>query len=128
MVVEHDVIRDSLTRLAQAESSKQVSSSAAGNIRRWLTDSEYSEYLPQLTELIREGRWQELNDVFWQVIPFGTGGRRGRMFPVGTNAINDRTIGESAQGVADYVRSVFPQRSLSCVIAYDTRHRSREFA
>ena len=35
--------------------------------------------------------------------PFGTGGRRGRMYPIGSNAINDRTIGESA-GTANYVR------------------------
>jgi hypothetical protein len=46
--------------------------------------------------------WKELDDAFWTVIPFGTGGRRGRMYPFGSNAINERTIGESAQGLADY--------------------------
>ena len=70
-----------------------------------------------------------LDDVFWTVIPFGTGGRRGKMYPIGTNAINDRTIGESAQGLAEYVREVKPEgRPLSCAIAYDTRHRSVEFS
>lgn len=128
MVVEYDVIRDSLARLEEAEQNNSVSPSAARNIRRWLTEAEFTEYAPQIVEMIQAGRWQELNDVFWQIIPFGTGGRRGRMFPVGTNAINDRTIGESAQGVADYVRSVFGEKALSCVIAYDTRHRSRHFA
>jgi phosphomannomutase len=56
-------------------------------------------------------------------------------YPIGCNAINDRTIGESAQGLADYVtkqvagdRQRDPRRPLSCAIAYDTRHRSREFA
>ena len=49
-------------------------------------------------------KWQTLDDVFWTVIPFGTGGRRGKMYPIGSNAINDRTIGESAQGLADYVK------------------------
>ncbi len=49
--------------------------------------------------------------------------------PIGTNAINDRTIGESAQGLADYVRQQLGDTaSLSCAIAYDTRHRSRHFA
>jgi phosphoglucomutase/phosphomannomutase len=63
------------------------------------------------------------------VIPFGTGGRRGTMYPVGSNAINDRTIGESAQGLADYVRSVVPTgETPTCSIAYDTRHRSEHFA
>src|SRR4029079_8355835 len=75
-----------------------------------------------------------MDDFFWTVIPFGTGGRRGKMYPIGSNAINDRTIGESAQGVSDYVREqVGGGRSAggsewSCAIAYDTRHNSRHFA
>jgi phosphoglucomutase/phosphomannomutase len=51
------------------------------------------------------------------------------MYPIGSNAINDRTIGESAQGLADYVHSQFPDSAdLACAIAYDTRHQSRHFA
>ena len=53
------------------------------------------------------------------------------MYPIGSNAINDRTIGESAQGLADYVKDYVSHRGgreLSCSIAYDTRHRSRHFA
>ncbi|MGW8256747.1 MAG: phospho-sugar mutase, partial [Thermoguttaceae bacterium] len=69
-----------------------------------------------------------LEEAFWTVIPFGTGGRRGRMYPIGCNAINDRTIGESAQGLADYVKQQVTKRPLSCAIAYDTRHNSRHFA
>ncbi|MFZ5831521.1 MAG: phospho-sugar mutase, partial [Planctomycetota bacterium] len=44
------------------------------------------------------------------------------------SANNDRTIGESAQGMADYVKDQVQGKPLSCAIAYDTRHRSREFA
>ena len=54
-----------------------------------------------------------LDDVFWTVIPFGTGGRRGKMYPIGSNAINDRTIGESAQGLADYVKDDARRRAPS---------------
>jgi phosphomannomutase len=50
------------------------------------------------------------------------------MYPIGCNAINDRTIGESAQGLADYVKRHSSGAPLSCAIAYDTRHRSRHFA
>lgn len=128
MTTRLDTPADVLQKLEQAAARNLLSPSAVANIRRWLTEPGYAEYAPQVAQLIREERWQDLNDVFWQVIPFGTGGRRGRMFPVGTNAINDRTIGESAQGVANYVRSVFPGKALACVIAYDTRHRSRHFA
>ena len=61
--------------------------------------------------------------------PLWYGGPPGKMYPIGSNAINDRTIGESAQGLADYVgRSLRPGGPLSCAIAYDTRHRSEHFA
>ena len=73
-------------------------------------------------------KWKELDDAFWTVIPFGTGGRRGKMYPFGSNSINERTIGESAQGLADYVKEIKPDGPWRFGIAYDTRHRSREFA
>lgn len=110
-----------------AEAEGKLCNTAAGNVRRWLTDPNYAEYAPLVAEHVVQGRWQELNDLFYTVIPFGTGGRRGRMYPIGTNAINDRTMGESAQGLAAYVRR-HPEMPLTCVVAYDTRHRSRQFA
>ncbi len=106
----------------------KLNESSGENIRRWLTDPVYAPYVPQVAEHIRQQKWRELDDAFWTVIPFGTGGRRGAMYPIGTNAINDRTIGESAQGLADYVKSLSAGGPLSCAIAYDTRHRSEHFA
>ena len=110
-----------------------LSDSALNNLTLWLTQSRYAEYVSAIGMAIGEESWQELDDVFWTVIPFGTGGRRGRMHPFGSNAINDRTIGESAQGLANYVlnTSATPATAnerLSCAIGYDTRHQSRHFA
>lgn len=106
-----------------------LSAGARDNIRKWLTESRYSVYLPQVIEHIAAKKWQELDDAFWTIIPFGTGGRRGRMYPIGSNAINDRTIGESAQGLAEYVKEHHDgSGELSCALAYDTRHNSRHFA
>ncbi len=116
-----------LSALENARSGGKLTSTAADNIRKWLTEPRYADYAPLVAEHIQEKRWQKLDDVFWTVIPFGTGGRRGRMYPIGSNAINDRTIGESAQGLADYVKE-HQQGPFSCAIAYDTRHRSPEFA
>ena len=97
--------------------------------RAWLTEPRYAEYAPLVIDHVDRQQWQQLDDVFWTVIPFGTGGRRGRMYPIGSNAINDRTIGESAQGLADYVKDQHDGvNKLSCAIAYDTRHKSRHFA
>ncbi len=113
---------------AAIESGK-LSQSALVNLTSWLTEARYDEYRPQIVECIQREQWQQLDNVFWTVIPFGTGGRRGRMFPFGSNAINDRTIGESAQGLATYILQQRPEgATLSCAIAYDTRHRSRHFA
>lgn len=118
-----------LQEAEKAVAAEKLTQSALENIRDWLTQSRYAEYAPQVAEHIDGGKWQELDDAFWTIIPFGTGGRRGRMYPIGSNAINDRTIGESAQGLADYVKEQASEgANLSCAIAYDTRHRSSHFA
>ncbi len=118
-----------LVQVEQAAAEEKISESAVDHIRSWLTESRYAEYAEQVAQHIREGKWRELDDVFWTIIPFGTGGRRGRMYPIGSNAINDRTIGESAQGLAEYTKSQHTgDGELACAIAYDTRHRSEHFA
>ncbi len=120
--------QQALAELEAAAQAGKLSAGAVGNIRAWLTEPRYADYAPQVVDHIAAGKWKELDSVFWTVIPFGTGGRRGKLYPIGTNAINDRTMGESAQGLADYVRSQVRDKPLSCAIAYDTRHQSRHFA
>ncbi|MCO8120860.1 phospho-sugar mutase [Stieleria sp. TO1_6] len=120
---------DALAAAKQAATDGKLSETAVENIERWLTEPRYAEYRDQVADQIADQKWQPLDDAFWTIIPFGTGGRRGRMYPIGSNAINDRTIGESAQGLADYVVDYHKgQKQLSCAIAYDTRHKSRHFA
>ena len=97
-------LNDALQQLDLALTIGKITPGAEKNIRTWLTAPYLSQYAPAVAEHIAAGKWQELEDVFWTTIPFGTGGRRGRLYPIGTNAINDRTIGESAQGLADYVK------------------------
>jgi phosphomannomutase len=123
-----------LAALDAARAAGRITEHSARTMREWLTQPRYGEFAADLAARIDRAAadpaaWKELDDVYWTVIPFGTGGRRGMMFPVGSNAINDRTIGESAQGLADYVRgSLPPGAEPSCAIAYDTRHRSEHFA
>jgi phosphoglucomutase/phosphomannomutase len=122
---------DTQTALHQVETAAaqgKLSAGALANVRTWLTEPRYAEYAPLVVEHVAAGKWKELDDYFWTVIPFGTGGRRGKLYPIGSNAINDRTIGESAQGLADYVKEHVRDRPLACAIAYDTRHQSRHFA
>jgi phosphoglucomutase len=120
---------DPLELVARAEQTGAVSATAAANIRRWLTEPPFAGYRARLVEDIAAGHWKVLDDAFYAVLEFGTGGRRGRMYPVGTNVLNDRTIAESARGLADYVASrKGASAPKSCVIARDTRHNSPEFA
>jgi phosphoglucomutase/phosphomannomutase len=122
-------VNTALQQIDTAAAVGRLSSGAVDNLRRWLTEERYSESVPKILKHIAGQQWKELDDAFWTVIPFGTGGRRGRMYEFGSNTINDRTIGESAQGLADYVKQ---HRSgsgpLACAIAYDTRHNSPRFA
>ena len=116
-------------QIEAAVAAEQLTPSAAENLQKWLTEPRYAEYTEQVAAEVEAGNWQTLDDVFWTVIPFGTGGRRGKMHPFGSNAINDRTIGESAQGLADYVKgAVGNDTELSVAICRDTRHNGERFA
>ena len=118
-----------LGQVQTAHQSGQLSAGSLENLTAWLTEPRYGDRLAELVEHIEGQQWQQLDDLFWTVIPFGTGGRRGRMYPIGCNAINDRTIGESAAGLAAYVKQQRGEKSsLACAIGYDTRHQSRHFA
>lgn len=99
----------------------KLSPAAAKNLKQWLTEPKYQEYKAELGQLVQQEKWQQLEDSFYTIVPFGTGGRRGTV-GVGSNRINKVTIGESAQGLADYLKQG------SVVIAYDTRLTSVELA
>ena len=88
----------------------------------WLTDQACREYVPQIQYLIENGRWNFLLDSFYQVIPFGTGGRRG-LVGIGPNRINTWTIQASAQGHSQYLTKVFGEEAQKrgVVLTYDVR-------
>ena len=97
-------------------------SDALERLKVWLVEDMYASYVPQIDHLIASGQWEFLLDSFYQVIPFGTGGRRG-LVGVGPNRINPWTIQASAQGHSQYlIKAHGPsakQRGL--VLAYDVR-------
>jgi phosphoglucomutase/phosphomannomutase len=107
---------------------EHLSPEASRNLRLWLTDETYAEYRAEILETAQRGAWTELEDAFYTVIPFGTGGRRGPR-GAGPNRINRRTIAESARGLADWVAAGGDEaKRRGIVIAYDTRHGSPEFS
>lgn len=111
-----------------ANLSNYLSAASVANITKWLTEPKYALYKAELQELIDTEQWQVLEDSFFKVIEFGTGGRRGTT-GIGSNRINKVTIGESAQALCLYAQSFdagAPQKGI--VIACDTRLSSPELS
>ena len=108
--------------------SQYLSEDAVKNINDWLTKPKYSEYKDELEQLIADEQWHLLEDSFFKIIEFGTGGRRG-VTGLGSNRINRVTMGESAQALCEYA-ATFDQdaRTKGIVIACDTRLTSKELS
>ncbi len=117
-----------MKQLDDAVAAGKLTPAARDNICRWLTEPGYHREAPVVMALVDTGRWEDLQRWFWEVLPFGTGGRRGLMADLGSATLNPRTVGESAMGMARYVKQTKPAGPWRVVIAYDTRHRSTEFA
>lgn len=108
--------------------SQHLSEAAVKNVSTWLDEPKYAEYREELVEMIESEQWKELEDAFFKVIEFGTGGRRGTT-GVGSNRINRVTIGESAQALCEYAKSFDADASKKgVVIACDTRLTSPELS
>ena len=86
--------------------SEKYITSALTWLNLWLTDKPFEDYVPQIRYLIESEKWDFLLDSFYQVIPFGTGGRRG-LVGIGPNRINTWTIQASAQGHSQYLVNQF---------------------
>jgi phosphoglucomutase len=94
-------------------------------------DAHFRGEVERLLQEESEAGWKELEDRFFQNLEFGTGGLRG-VVGGGYNRMNTFTVRSATQGLANYVIKAFPQKArdgaLSAVIAYDSRHYSKEFS
>ncbi|MCK9452018.1 MAG: phospho-sugar mutase [Bacteroidales bacterium] len=70
---------------------------------------------------------KELEESFYRSLEFGTGGLRGIM-GVGTNRMNKYTVAKATQGLANYMKKMFPGKELSMAVAHDCRNNSPYFA
>ena len=97
-----------------------VAERAVGAIQEWLTTRTFRSYQPQIRALIEHERWSVLVDSFYRMLPFGTGGRRGRV-GVGPNRFNPYTLCVSVQGHASFLRQRFGPGAHTVVVACDVR-------
>lgn len=94
--------------------------------QKW-TQSPFDVDTQNTIKQLIESQDEELDELFYKDLEFGTGGLRGIMGP-GTNRINKYTIGQATQGLANYIKQSFPNEDLKVAIAHDSRNNSRFFS
>lgn len=110
------------------EVKSNISPEAYENLQNWLVGEEFANYRSEIETLIQSQDWKELDDAFYTHIRIGTGGIRGRI-GVGPNRINLRTIGEAAQGLANFIEDFGQEaKAKGVVVSHEVRKNSREFA
>lgn len=95
--------------------------------KEWLLSDYFDEGTKEELRGIEDNE-KEIEDRFYRELDFGTGGLRG-VIGAGTNRINKYIIRKVTQGLANYIINYSDDgKERGVVIAYDSRHRSDEFA
>ncbi len=95
----------------------------SGEIKKW---KEYTNLLPSLKEELDKMDENELQEAFYTMLEFGTGGMRGVMGP-GINRMNIYTIRLASYSFGLYLKTKYKD-DLKVAIAYDSRFNSLDFA
>jgi len=141
------------TEISKAVESGKLLPASADNLAQWLESPSLPEWaLQSLDELIKNAKWEELNDRFFQDLAFGTGGMRGRTIgrvatdaemgadgelnpahaAIGSNTLNDIIVTRATMGLYRHTRAFLTsvKRDFEVpklVIAHDVRFFSRHF-
>ncbi|MEH7123594.1 phospho-sugar mutase [Bacillus sp. JJ1773] len=92
---------------------------------RWIGFESLDQKLKE--DLIQKDE-KRLEDAFYKDLEFGTGGMRGEI-GAGTNRMNIYTVRKASAGLAAYIEENGSEaKAQGVVIAYDSRHMSKEFA
>ena len=94
-------------------------------VAKWQQDPFDKETQENVTALLQDPK--ALEDAFYTDLSFGTGGLRGIM-GVGTNRVNRYTFGRNTQGLSNYIKKTFPEKTAKVIIGYDCRHQSDTLA
>lgn len=95
-------------------------------VNSWLTGAYDDDTKKEIKFLIDNEKEKELTDAFYKDLEFGTGGLRGIM-GVGTNRMNEYTVGRATQGLANYILKQ-GKSDYKVAISYDSRNNSDTFS
>jgi len=92
---------------------------------KWLTSSNVDN---ELKIEIKEANSNELNDMFFKDLEFGTGGMRGLLGP-GSNRMNVFTVRKVTLAFATFLLNTYGERARKqgVILSHDNRFHSREF-
>ncbi len=108
-------------------SNTSINPAIVERAKTWLDDNYDEETKKKVKEMI-DNQSEELVEAFYTNLEFGTGGLRGIM-GVGTNRMNKYTVGGATQGLANYLKKMFPNKDqIKMAIAYDSRRNNTFFA
>ncbi|WP_159641586.1 phospho-sugar mutase [Erysipelothrix anatis] len=93
-------------------------------IKKWSALQEKYDWVKSGFDNLSESDQQ---DAFYKSLEFGTAGMRG-LLGVGPNRMNELTVAKANVGFGKYLVETFPNQPLKVAIAYDNRHKSREFS
>ncbi|MDO5017806.1 MAG: phospho-sugar mutase [Lagierella massiliensis] len=94
--------------------------------RNWLNSDEFDDETKKELASISDNE-EEIRDRFYQSLQFGTAGLRGKLGS-GTNRMNKYMVKKATQGFAKAILDLKDNNEKSVAIAYDVRHKSKEFA
>ncbi|PFH87070.1 phospho-sugar mutase [Bacillus sp. AFS088145] len=94
---------------------------------RWYKHPSLDNELKSLLEQMKSNE-KLIEDSFYKNLEFGTGGMRGEL-GAGTNRLNIYTVRKASEGLARFIENQGEEaKHQGVVIAYDSRHKSPEFA
>ena len=121
--MSHPLLETATAGINGLDLSDEIKQNTLRNLKEWLSSAQFQAYVPQIESLIKRENFDTLVDCFYQLIPFGTGGRRGKV-GIGPNRFNDFTLTSSIQGHCEYLKLQQPEKGwddLTVVVAYDVR-------
>ncbi|XP_012141602.1 phosphoglucomutase 2 [Megachile rotundata] len=95
-------------------------------INEWLKWNKDQNAEHKIRELISNGDYKTLSNLFLRRLEFGTAGLRGRMGP-GYSQMNDLVIVQTGQGLSEYLLDTIATKN-RIIIGYDGRYGSKRFA
>lgn len=141
-----------IQKVQEAGAAGKLLESSLKNINEWLEGGFLPEWaLASIHQLVDQEDWGELNDRFYQMLAFGTGGMRNRTIgkvitkaelgepgpqetpahaAVGTAVLNDFNVIRATMGLYRYCERYLNEKGggqPGIVIAHDVRHFSRHF-